>query len=397
MGYTGREKLLCSAGMRPAGSEESRRERPDPEEQNGMPSLPEYLVTPILAFCVTAGVMPLLNRLALQFGFVDVPNARKIHSSPIPVLGGLAVYAGVVVAIYLRGWIDPRIWLMMGAALLVMLLGVADDRLDLHSRYRLLLQVAIAGALTLFGVRFDLLPGVWLDSILTVIWIVGVVNAMNCLDCADGAAGGSCFVVFIALALMAVSNGKGFVSIAALAGAGAVVGFLVFNAPPARVFLGDAGSTFLGMMVAVLAVLANRSAPGQWETMIAPLTLLVPVVDIVWVHYRRYVAGIRSVRDLLSSTGKDHLPHRLMARGLSKPACMAVVVVLSALAAAGACLMARGLWMPAATCLVILAAFLWHLEENAWVEIRPGDQVALFTVGDVSVRQTASRPEESLA
>lgn len=362
-----------------------------------MPHLPEYLVTPILAFCVTAGVMPFLNRLALRFDFVDRPNARKIHDTPIPVLGGLAVFAGVVVAIYLRGWIDHRIWVMMGAAGLVMLLGVADDRLDLHSRYRLLLQVGIAGGLAALGVRFDFFPGDWLDGALTVLWIVGVVNAMNCIDCADGAAGGTCLVIFVALALVALNNGRDFVFIAALAGAGAMVGFLVFNAPPARVFLGDAGSTFLGLMVAALAVLASRNVPGDWNAVFAPLVLFVPVVDILWVHYRRYRAGIRGLRDLLSSTGKDHLPHRLMARGLSKPASMAVVTLLSALAAAGACLMAKGLWMPAATCLVILVAFLFHLEENAWVEIRPGDQVALFMVGDATVRQTASRPEESLA
>jgi len=359
--------------------------------------LPEYLVTPILAFCVSAGAMPFLNRLAQRFALVDVPNARKIHSAPIPVLGGLAVFAGVVVAVYLRGWIDPRFWLIMGAAALVMALGVVDDKFDLHSRHRLFLQFGIAAGLAAMGIRFDVFPGVWWDGVLTVFWIVGVVNAMNCLDCADGAAGGTCLVIFAAIALIAWNNGREFVWIASLAGAGAVIGFLVFNAPPARVFLGDAGSTFLGLMVAALAVLASRNQPGTWQAAYAPLVLLVPVIDILWVHYRRYRAGIRSLRDLLSSTGKDHLPHRLMARGLSKPACMAVVTVLSALAAAGACLLAKGLWMPAATCLVILAAFLWHLEENAWVEIRPGDQVALFVVGDASVRQTASRPEESLA
>jgi UDP-GlcNAc:undecaprenyl-phosphate/decaprenyl-phosphate GlcNAc-1-phosphate transferase len=363
-----------------------------------MPVLPEYLVTPILAFCATAASMPLLNRVAVRFGFVDIPNARKIHTGAIPLLGGLAVFGGVVAALVLRGWIDWRIWLMMGAAALVMLLGVADDRLDLHSRYRLVLQVVIAAGLSFAGVRFHLFPIEALDHLVTILWIVGVVNAMNCIDCADGAAGGTCLVIFAALAVIAGTNGRFFICQAALAGAGAVLGFLVYNVPPARVFLGDAGSTFLGLMVAVLAVLANRTPTGDWQMPFAPLMLFVPVFDIAWVHYRRYQAGIRSIRDLLSSTGKDHLPHRLMVRGLAKPACMAVLAGLTALASAGACLLAMGLWVPAAMCVVVLLAFLWHLEENAEVVIRSGDQVALYQLREEApALQSASHPEESLA
>lgn len=342
--------------------------------------------------------MPLLNRAAVRYGFVDLPNARKIHTAPIPLLGGLAVYAGVVVATYLRGWVDMRIQMMIGAAFLVMLLGVADDRLDLHSRYRLFLQVGIAAALTLNGVRFHIFPIEALDHLVTILWIVGVVNAMNCLDCADGAAGGTCFVVFAAFAWMSAMNGRNFVCQASLAGAGAAAGFLLFNIPPARVFLGDAGSTFLGLMVAVLAVLVNRNSSGDWQLPIGPVMLAVPVFDIAWVHVRRYRAGIRSVRDLLSSTGKDHLPHRLMVRGLGKPACMAVVMFLSAMAATGACLISTGKPIPGVMCLVVLIAFLWHLEENARVVIRSGDQVALYQLDEeMPVLQTASHPEESLA
>jgi len=167
---------------------------------------------------------------------------------------------------------------------------------------------------------------------------------------------------------------------------------------PARVFLGDAGSTFLGLMVAVLTVLVNRNRAGDWHLPVGPVMLLVPVFDIAWVHVRRYQAGIRSVRDLLSSTGKDHLPHRLIVRGLNKPACMAVVMFLSALAALAACFLSVGQLLPGAMCLVVLLAFLWHLEENARVIIRSGDQVALYQlVEGKPVLQTASHPEESLA
>ncbi|MCC2671702.1 MAG: glycosyl transferase family 4 [Armatimonadetes bacterium] len=363
-----------------------------------MPALSEAILTPILAFCVAVLLMPLLNRFAVKAGFVDVPNARKIHSHPIPVLGGLAVYAGVIIALILRGQMDARVTLMMFASFLVMLLGVADDRLDLHSRYRLILQVILAAGLSLSGVRFHLVPFAPLDHLITVFWVVGVINAMNCLDCADGAAGGTCVVVFFALGMMAAAAGRSFVSQASFAAMGAVLGFLVFNVPPARVFLGDAGSTFLGLMVAVLAILANAQPTGGGHFPLTPFVLLVPVVDIAWVHYRRYQAGIRSIRDLLSSTGKDHLPHRLMTRGLSKRACMAVVTFLTALAAGAVCLVNAGLWLVAAMAVFALAAFLWHVEENSEIVIRPGDSVAIYQLRtEKPVLQPALHHEEGVA
>lgn len=363
-----------------------------------MAALPEVVITPILAFCVVLMTMPFLNRLAVRTGFVDLPNARKIHSRPIPLLGGLGVYAGVIVTLLLRGTWDARVVFMMVASFLVMLLGVADDRLDLHSRYRLMLQVVLASALSLSGVRFHFLPFTPLDHVVTVLWIVGVINAMNCLDCADGAAGGTCLVVFGALAMVAGANGRLFVQEAALSGAGAVLGFLVFNVPPARVFLGDAGSTFLGLMAAVLAILAHPVPSGAWQLPLEPFVLAVPVLDIAWVHYRRYQAGIRSVRDLLSSTGKDHLPHRLMAHGLSKPATMVVVASLSALAAVSVYCMATGLWMVAVMAVVALVALLWHLEEHAEVVIRPEDRVAIFQVSvEPSSIQPSLHHEEGVA
>ena len=122
------------------------------------------------------------------------------------------------------------------------------------------------------------------------------------------------------------------------------------------------------------------------------------VYDIIWVHYRRHQAGIRSIRDLLSSTGKDHLPHRLMARGVSKPVCMAVVTFLSVLAAAGVWAIRSGLVLVALMAFVALVAFLWHLEENAQVVIRPEDRVAVFGLRtDSTPLQTSLQHEEGVA
>ncbi len=340
---------------------------------------PELIATPIIAGVVCAVAMPLLNRVAVRTGFVDVPNARKIHTRPIPLLGGVGVYLGLMAALLARGPMDLGLGLMMLASFLVMALGVVDDRLDLNSRYRLAFQLLIALGLSLSGVRFHFFPIALLDHIMTVLWIVGVINAMNCLDCADGAAGGTCAVVFAVLGALAIGNGRLYVGQACLAGAGAVVGFLCYNAPPAKVFLGDTGSTFLGLMVAVLAILADPVSATAWQLPLAPLALFVPVFDIIWVHYRRYQGGIRSFRDLLSSNGKDHLPHRLMARGLSKRACMSVVALASLLAAGTAAALSCGQWLGAGMAGIALVSLLWHLEEAAEVYIRE-DGVAIYRV-----------------
>jgi UDP-GlcNAc:undecaprenyl-phosphate/decaprenyl-phosphate GlcNAc-1-phosphate transferase len=309
---------------------------------------------------------------------VDQPNSRKIHARPIPLLGGVGVYIGVVATLWLCLPRDHSLKLMMLGSLFMMLLGVADDRFDLHSRYRLMLQIAVAAGLSFSGVRFHFFPLGALNHLVTIVWIVGVINAMNCLDCADGTAGGACVVTFLAFAALAAANGRWSVCQASLAAAGAVGGFLVYNAPPARVFLGDAGSTFLGLMAAVLAILANPHPHGHWQMPAAPFVLTVPVFDIIWVHLVRYRAGIHSVRDLLASTGKDHLPHRLMAHGYTRMGCMGMMIYLSALAAAGVYGLTQGVWAGAVLTIAAVIAFLWHLEHRGEVAIREQDQVAIY-------------------
>jgi UDP-GlcNAc:undecaprenyl-phosphate GlcNAc-1-phosphate transferase len=284
---------------------------------------------------------------------------------------------------------------MMLATLPVMALGLVDDRLDLPSRYRLILQTLVAVGLSIAGVRFHFFPVEALNHVVTVLWIVGVINAMNCLDCADGAAAGTSAVVLGALACLAVGTSHLAVSQAALAGLGAVAGFLIFNFPPAKVFLGDAGSTFLGLICAILVILAE-GASKPWQVPLLPLVLCVPVVDIAWVHVRRYRAGITSIRDLLSSTGKDHLPHRLMARGLSKVACMGVTTLLVALPPLAVYAWTHGQWLGAALALGTLGAFLWRLEENAEVVIRPEDGAAIYQMRQqVVVREPALHVEKA--
>jgi UDP-GlcNAc:undecaprenyl-phosphate GlcNAc-1-phosphate transferase len=317
----------------------------------------------VLAFAVTAALIPVFARFSRSVGLMDHPSARKIHDRPVPLVGGLAIYIGVVTALLAGGLLGSQIRLFLLASLVVIALGALDDRLDIPSSYRLAVQVVCAGVLCTAGVRFHLTGLGAVDAVVTILWMVGAINAFNCLDCADGIAGTVALAAFGCFAVLGVVYDRHFVSQAAVAGVGAVSAFLLYNRPKARVFLGDTGSTFLGLMAASLAVLCvprNEPSPS-W----AAVALVLPFYDIVLVHWRRYRGGLKSVRHLLASTGKDHLPHRLMSRGLGAWGSIRIVAGLSMVAALAAFLLSAEQWLAGSVGLLVFAGFLWRVEGRA--------------------------------
>jgi UDP-GlcNAc:undecaprenyl-phosphate/decaprenyl-phosphate GlcNAc-1-phosphate transferase len=316
-----------------------------------------------VAFIVTALLIPILVRFAVRLGLMDVPNARKIHHKPVPLVGGLAVYWGVVAALIAGGMMERQVLLVLLASFAVVLLGILDDRLDLRSIHRLAFQVVIAALLCFAGVRFHVFGIEALDWAATILWMVGTINAVNCLDCADGMAGSSAFATFAVFAASALLNGRLFVCQTAIAGAAAVGGFLLYNRPKATVFLGDTGSTFLGLMLASMAILASPKAPmGETQFPWLTLALFVPAYDITLVHWRRYRAGITNVRDLLASTGKDHLPHRLLARDLTGWGAMGILALLSGLSSLAAWFYNMHHWESGTVFLLSMLSLLWRIE-----------------------------------
>lgn len=282
-----------------------------------------------LGFLVAAGLMPAVRSAATRWGIVDRPDSRKIHGRPTALLGGVAVYSAVAaVALILIGP-APDLLLVLLGGLLFLGIGLVDDLRPLGTS-KLLAEFAAAWLIVeMTGTVFHL-PWRPLSVALTVFWIVGVVNAFNCIDCADGVA-----------ASVGLAAGLAFLAIASLTGqapemhlsaaiAGACLGFLLYNVSPARIFLGDAGSLALGYLVAMVGVMLS---PGVLSipAMAAPAVVLaIPIYDILYVHIKRYLDGERSLGRLLTSTGKDHLPHRLMDRGLSPRGVAGVVLVASA-------------------------------------------------------------------
>jgi UDP-GlcNAc:undecaprenyl-phosphate GlcNAc-1-phosphate transferase len=310
-----------------------------------------------LAFCTSLVLALLLTpasgRLAFWVGAVDYPSARKVHVRPTPRLGGLAVYAALAVAtvLFLRATIPAQVALLLAGAGAFGLIGVVDDIRGLGIS-KLILEAAVVVVITWLGHFRVSLPWPYAGEILAVLWIVGVANAINCLDCIDGAASGAAVVAALALMLLAIWADRPGVATGAAAVAGAALGFLRYNFHPARIFLGDSGSLMLGFLLAGLgaAIVAPGTSPVPWTAV--ALVLGIPTVDFLLVHAQRYRRGVRNPSQLITSTGKDHLPHRLLAIGLPvRLAAMQLYLASALFAASAVALVVLGPWIGLVLCL----------------------------------------------
>lgn len=287
----------------------------------------------IAALVGTILATPLMRRVALRTGVVDQPSARKIHLRPIPLLGGVAIYLGFIVALIFlggRGYVREMVAILLGASLMSFL-GIWDDRWGLRPLLKLLGQGAAAGILMLAGIWVQFLPWAGLNAVLTVLWVVGITNAFNLLDNMDGLSGGVAAVAAGFFLLLAASSGQYLVSALAAALLGACLGFLRYNFNPASIFMGDAGSLFLGFILAALGIKLRFPAPlfprnADMITWMIPILVLgVPVFDTTLVTISR----LRRRLNPLTNPGKDHLSHRLVSLGMSRREAVLTVYVIA--------------------------------------------------------------------
>lgn len=277
-----------------------------------------YLLIFFAALLFAVGGTPLARLLAIRVGVIDQPAARKVHASPMPLLGGLAIYGAVCGALALFGnyfYVAQVASILLGATWMSFF-GLWDDRVGLGAGVKLLAQLGGAAILILSGVMVDLhmLP-MPVNYLLTVLWVVGVTNALNLLDNMDGLSGGVGAVAATFFLLLAVLSGQYLVGSLAAAVLGACLGFLLYNFNPASIFMGDTGSLFLGFMLAALGIKLSFPANVPWVTWMIPLlVLLVPLFDTTLV----FVSRLRRGKNPLTTPGKDHVSHRLVARGWSR-------------------------------------------------------------------------------
>ena len=278
------------------------------------------------ALLLAIGATPGARWVALKFGIIDQPSARKLHSTPIPRFGGIAMYAAVVVALLVfreRFRVNQLVSILLGATW-VSFLGVWDDRWGLRPLLKLLGQIIAAVILIITGVQVKFLPSELLNWAVTIVWVVGLTNAINLLDNMDGLSGGITAIASAFFLLLAVQNGQYLVGGLSAAMLGASVGFLVYNFNPATIFMGDTGSLFLGFMLAALGI--KLRFPGHSDTitwMVPVIVLGVPIFDTTLVVFSRIRRGVHPM-----TPGKDHTSHRLVRMGFTqREAVMALYLV----------------------------------------------------------------------
>ncbi len=309
-----------------------------------------YLAAFLLSLVLSLFLTPLFRKVALASGIVDYPAARKVHKVPTPLLGGAGLLFAFLTTILL-GFIFivffwsrvppeiaknlpgafntlPRLLIIIAGGALIFLLGLVDDLVGLKAGWKLLGQGLIALLLFFWGMRISLfVPNLLFSLVLTLGWFLLLTNSFNLLDNMDGLAAGVGLIAAFLFFLYAVGNGALFISTLLAVFAGAVLGFLRYNFPPAKIFLGEAGSTFIGYFLAVISVTATfyyQKAPSYLPVLAPIFILAIPLFDTLSVVVIRLQEG-RSI----FTPGKDHLSHRLLKFGLTKRESVIIIYLLT--------------------------------------------------------------------
>ena len=302
-----------------------------------------YLCSTLLALVIT----PIVIYIARALKIYDNPDVRKVHASAIPRIGGLAIFLSaiglVIAALFLDNNIgeafrraQTQIVALLAAGTFIFIVGLIDDLRGMRVRHKLLAQIVAATAICLAGVRIDLL-GVanlitvnlgWLSFPVTIFWIVAITNAVNLIDGLDGLAAGISAVVCAVIAIFAFDIGQPLLVMLMLALLGSLSGFLFYNFNPARIFMGDCGSMFLGFIMASASVLCATKSRTIIALALPTLALGLPIFDTIFSMLRRYLK-----RRGIMSPDRGHLHHILLDMGLNHRQVVIIMYALTAMAA----------------------------------------------------------------
>lgn len=304
-----------------------------------------YLAAFTLGFLITLLLVPAVKRLAILAGALDRPDARKVHSVPTPLWGGLAIYCGVLLTVLalllgsetvkalLTGRMAQNLWGMLGAATLMVAVGLYDDRHNMPARVKLAFQLLAAGWMVACDIRIEALnlPGLgvvhlspWQGVLFTLFWIVGITNALNLLDGLDGLLAGVSLTTALVFMVVGILKGHLVVALVMAVLAGAALGFLRYNFNPAQIFMGDTGSLFLGILFAGWSVIGLLKSTATL-TLVVPVCLMgVPILDTSLAIVRRSLA-----RRPIFQADREHLHHRLLGLGLSQRQVVMVIYGLN--------------------------------------------------------------------
>lgn len=342
----------------------------------------------LLAFAFAAAIEPVIIAYAEKKGLYDRGGARKIHNGNIPRLGGVGIAVSFMLSIAVLGLFQKslihdfsekyRLWPVIVSGSMMFILGLIDDLVDLRARFKFGIQLCAAVLLISVGFRFRVVPVPWGDGMLdfgifsyplTLIWIIGITNALNLIDGLDGLAGGISFIASLSFGIFFWAQDFMLSAEICFILSGAAAGFLLYNEPPARIFMGDSGSLFLGFCLAVLPLLGQSDKGAEIGLVSASTILAIPIFDTFAAMYRRRRAGVS-----FFTADKMHLHHVLL--GIAKSVVRVLVIiygmniVLSAAALSTLYLPENWSFALKILALFLIAAFFMYFNRDAFVSSR---------------------------
>jgi UDP-GlcNAc:undecaprenyl-phosphate GlcNAc-1-phosphate transferase len=311
-------------------------------------STAQFVILGVAAFALTGLLTWPVRALAIRLGAMDKPNlARKTQTEPVPYLGGVAIALGITIitfaAVFVggnatgenNGQLKDLALTVLLPALVLGAMGLFDDLRSLSPWPRLIMQTVVGTVVAFVIVENGTIgtpfgdggadgSGSWINTAVTIFWIVGICNSINFFDNLDGAASGAVAIAALGVFLIAFDRGQELVSALSIVTAGATIGFLMWNKSPAKIYMGDAGALFLGIIVSVATIRLNPGITPTWQSLAIPVILLaVPLLDTCVAVFSRVARGLSPL-----TGGKDHLSHRLVRAGLTRP--MAAITLWSA-------------------------------------------------------------------
>jgi UDP-GlcNAc:undecaprenyl-phosphate/decaprenyl-phosphate GlcNAc-1-phosphate transferase len=347
-------------------------------------SLAEYLLLGIASIILSGLLTPVARKFARNVGAMDVPNLdRKVHKEPVPYLGGLSIALTITVLTYATIFVDEASWsqfrlasYVIVPALILAAVGLLDDLRGLTPWPRLIVQSITGLVVAVILIQTETISfafgNVYLDALVTIVWIVGICNSINFFDNIDGGASGTVAIIGFSVFLIGFNQGQILVSASAIVTTGAVIGFLAWNKPPAKIYMGDAGALFLGVMISVLTIRLDPGISPSWQSLAIPVLMLaVPILDTSVAIFSRWQRGISPF-----TGGRDHLSHRLIRIGFTHKMSAVSLWALTAVFCAAA-LAVYQLPGTGATVVITLSGLIWLGLIVSFLKIDSEDSVSL--------------------
>ncbi len=305
-----------------------------------MAALVALVVCTVLSILLT----PFIIKFAKKVGAVDQPNDRKVHEKVMPRMGGLAIFLAFAAGFLLFLPKTMTVWPVFVGAIIIVITGILDDLYEISAKTKLFGQLLAAIVKILGGIQVDFITLPFTDRIelgylaipLTILWIVGITNAINLIDGLDGLAAGVSSIALLTTSLLAFSMGNPIVGLVGFIVLGSTLGFLFFNFHPAKIFMGDTGSLFLGYMISVLAIMGLFKNVAIFSLIVPIIVLGVPILDTLFAIIRRIIN-----KKPLSSPDKLHLHHCLIRIGFTHRQTVMIIYLMSALFSIAAMIFTR--------------------------------------------------------